>query len=73
MSQSYIPAGVLVRAESISGDGEIQGYAELVVTMEHDGEGESIIDIRLDDRKKTIWMLKLSEVEGALKILKRGA
>ena len=73
MSQSYSPAGVLVKADSISGDGELQGYGEFVVTLEADGDGDATIDIRIGDKKDTIWMVKLLEVEGALRLLKRKA
>ena len=68
---SYGPRGVLIAADSISDNGEEQGYGEFVVTLEPDGDGDSTIDLRLGDKKGTIWMVKLSEVEGALKLLKR--
>lgn len=58
--------GVLISAESVSGDGEIQSYGEFVVTLD-----EGTIDVRLNDRKGTIWMLDLGQVEEALRLLKR--
>lgn len=59
-------SGVLIYADSVSGDGENQGYGEFVVTLEDD-----VIDLRLNDRKGTIWMLNLGHVEEALETLKR--
>ena len=59
-------SGVLIQADSISGDGEVQGYGEFVVTLE-----EGTVDIRLGDRKGTIWMVPLARIEEALKTLKR--
>jgi hypothetical protein len=61
------PSGVLISAESISGDGGDQRYAEFVVTLDGDGT----IDVRMGDRMDTIWMFKLGEVEEALRLLKR--
>ena len=71
MSPSYSgPRGVLVAAESISGDGEHQGYAEVVLTLEEIEAGKWTVDIRTGDKKDTIWMVDLAEIEGALKLLK---
>ena len=61
-----VPRGVLIRAETISGDGESQGIEEFVITLE-----EGTIDIRLKDEDDTIVMLDLPEVEEALRTLKR--
>jgi hypothetical protein len=61
-----VPYGVLIRAETISSDGESQGQGEYVVTLE-----ENTIDIRLHDDDDTIAMLNLEEVEEAIKTLKR--
>lgn len=58
--------GVLISAESIAGDGGEQSYGEFVVTLE-----DGTIDVRLGDRKETIWMLDLARVEEALRQLKR--
>lgn len=58
--------GVLIAAESVDRDGESQGYGEFVCTLE-----DGTIDLRLGDRKDTIWMLNLERVEEALRTLKR--
>lgn len=63
-----VPRGVLISTETISGDGESQGFAEHVITLE-----EETIDIRLKDEDDTIVMLNLPEVEEALRTLKRWA
>jgi len=60
------PQGVLVRADSVSRDGEHQECGEFVVTLEED-----TLDIRLGDRKDTIWMVSLTEVEETLHTLQR--
>lgn len=61
-----VPYGVLIRAETISADGESQGFGEYVVTLE-----ENTMDVRLHDDDDTIVMLNLEEVEEAIKVLKR--
>lgn len=57
--------GVLIAADSVSGDGEQQGYGEFVVTLEG-----GVVDVRLGDRKGTIWTVPLARIEEALKTLK---
>lgn len=61
-----VPRGVLIRYDTVSGDGEHQDADELVVTLEDD-----TIDVRLKDDDDTIVMLNLPEVEEALRTLKR--
>jgi hypothetical protein len=58
--------GVLISAESVDRNGESQSFGEFVVTLE-----DGTIDVRLGDRKDTIWMLDLAKVEEALRTLKR--
>ena len=71
--KSYTPRGVLVQVEGVSGDGEHQVWGEFVVTIEPDGAGDDqpTIELKLGDRKNTVWWIRLSELEGALKLLKR--
>ena len=61
-----VPHGILVRADSISGDGENQGCEEVVVMLEED-----TIDIRLNDDDNTIIMVSFDEIEEGLRTLKR--
>lgn len=58
--------GVLVSAESVDRSGEHQSYGEFVITLQ-----DGTIDIRLGDRRDTIWMLDIEKVEEALRQLKR--
>lgn len=64
--QSASLNGVLFSAESVGAEGEFQTYGEFVVTLE-----DGTIDVRLNDRKETIWMLDQGKVEEALRQLKR--
>jgi hypothetical protein len=61
-----LPKGVLIRVDTIDGDGEHQRVDELVVTLE-----EKTIDVRLNDDDNTIAMLDVDEVEEAIKTLER--
>ena len=62
---SYID-GVLVRVESISGDGEGGGFADFVVALDDEN-----IELRQGDRKDTIWWMPLAKLEEAVRQLKR--
>lgn len=64
-SREYTIDGVLISLDSVSRDGETQGYANVVCTLE-----QGTVDIRLDDRNGTIWMLPLAKLEDALAHLK---
>lgn len=62
--------GVLLRAEAISGDGEDTCVGEFVVVVEDPGEG-LMIELRLNDRKDTIWWMPLSKLKEAIRQLER--
>jgi hypothetical protein len=64
MRDSYID-GVLVRVESISNDDDSR-VTEFVVVLEDEN-----IELRQDDRKKTIWWMPLAKLEEAVRQLKR--
>jgi hypothetical protein len=67
--ESYID-GVLLRAEAIDGEVETQQIRDFVVVLEDTGE-DVMIELRLGDRKDTIWWMPLSKLEEGIRQLKR--
>lgn len=64
------PRGVLIAFESISADGEDQGYHEVIVTLEDEDLDIRLTDGRLTDGATNL-MVPLAAVEEAIVALKR--
>jgi hypothetical protein len=62
--------GVLLRADAVSGTGEDTQTGEFVVVVEDTGE-DLMIELRLGDRKDTIWWMPLSKLKEAIRQLER--
>lgn len=60
------PEGLLLAFDSVGAEGEDQGHGEFIVAIEG-----GYLELRLGDRKNTIWMIELDKAEAALRLLKR--
>lgn len=59
------PGGVLLSASAVAGEDE-QMYCEFVLAL-----SDTTLELRLKDRKDTVWMIGLETAEEALQLVKR--